>query len=176
MTSRYSISVNDWQDEQWEHIGVDVMYGHYVNSRSIKREAKDYNIDVDDLVRERSDSHYPMMLYCYPLYSEPSVEEIIDVCTKTNCTVVKNNETDEYFLALSGGGMDLSQDIGLAYMLCGERIPSALAYNISTQASLSISKKDFKKVMREVKRVLRADIINYREHIKRIDAELKSLR
>lgn len=176
MGSEYSFSVDDWQSEKWEHVGVDTMYNHYVNSRKTKQEAKNYNVDIDDYAREQSDSHYPMMLYAYPLYSEPSEQEIIDVCTKTNCTVVRNNETDEYCLALSGGGMDLSQDIALAYMLCGERIPSALAYNVCTQPGLSVSIKNYKKIMREIKRTLTNDIWNYRRHIKDINSRLKDLK
>ncbi len=72
------------------------------------------------------------MLYVYALDGEPSEDEIASVCDRTACTVLERRDRDgegtgEYFLALCGGGMDLSQDVALAYVLAGERIPDALA-------------------------------------------------
>ncbi len=56
--------------------------------------------------------------------------------------MVMKKDTEEYFLALTGGGMDLSQDIALAYIIAQGWIPTALAYEVSTQPELSVSGDD----------------------------------
>lgn len=153
--TEYSVNVEDWQNEKWSHIGTDLMYNYYLEDKETIQECKDNDWDIDTIVREKSDSHYPMMLYAYPLNFEPDDDKIIKVCTRTNCTVVENTESNEYFLALSGGGMNLSQDIGLAYLILEGRIPTALLFEISTQPELSIYGKDWLKLMRAIKRQLR---------------------
>lgn len=58
------------------------------------------------------------------------------------CTVLEQlggdgEGTGEFFLALCDGGMDLSQDVALAYLLARQSIPDVLAVHVSTQAGLS---------------------------------------
>jgi hypothetical protein len=92
---------------------------------------------------EIADYQLPVLLYAYPLDLEPAREKIIGVCRRTNCTVVMRKDTEEYFLALTGGGMELSQDIALAYIIAQGWIPTALAYEVSAQPGLSVSGKDW---------------------------------
>ena len=173
MTTEYSISVDDWQDERWEHVGSDLMYDYYLKDRETRKECKDNNYDIDTIAREKADNHYPMMLYAYPLNMKPSDEKIIEVCTKTNCTVVKDNETEDYFLALSGGGMDLSQDIALAYLIADGYIPTSLAVNVCTQPCLSVGKKSYLKIMKAIKKQLKNEIYYHKRHIKKINETVK---
>jgi hypothetical protein len=114
-----------------------------------------------------------MMLYVYPLDGEPTEEQIAAVCAGTACTVLERldcerDPTGEFFLALCGGGMDLSQDVALAYVLVGERIPAALAEEVSTQSGLSKSGGEWRRVMRECRRSMRIAAHNYRYRIRRI--------
>ena len=177
MTTEYSISVDDWQDERWNHVGSDLMYDYYLKDRKTKRECKDCGCgDIETIAREKADDHYPMMLYAYPLSMEPSDEKIIEVCTKTNCTVVKDNETEDYFLALSGGGMDLSQDVALAYLIADGYIPTSLAINVCTQPCLSVGKKSYLKIMKAIKKQLKNEIYYHKEHIKKINETVKQFK
>ena len=93
---------------------------------------------------ENLSNYEPMMNYGHLLETEPEDDKILDVALKTNCSVMKNTETDEYFIVLNGGGMDLSQDIGLAYFILERWIPESFISSISKQKGLSISKEDFK--------------------------------
>lgn len=176
LTTEYSINIDDWQDEKWNHVGNDLMYDYYLKDRETKQECKQNNWDIEDIAREKADEHYPMMLYAYPLGIEPSDEKIIEVCTKTNCTVVKDNETEDYFLALSGGGMDLSQDIALAYLMTDGWIPTALAVNVCTQPCLSVGRKQWLKIMRAIKKQLRTEICQYHSHINEINVHIKAFK
>ena len=99
----------------------------------------------------------PIYNYAYPLSKgKPFTrEEVLSVALETNCCVVKNIEDGDYFLSLTGCGMDLSQDIGYAYVLLGERIPVETALDINTQKGLSISEKKFKVLAKEVIKSLR---------------------
>lgn len=74
-----------------------------------------------ETVREKmteSEIYCPMMNYIYPLpdlkHTPEKAQELIE---HTNCVVVLID--GEPFMALSGGGMDLSWDICEAYMLLG---------------------------------------------------------
>ena len=80
----------------------------------------------------------PMMNYLYPLehtgmvdeegYDEESKERNkqtrIKIASETNCVVVEKTETGEWFLALTGGGMDLSPSIAYAYYLAQKWLPT----------------------------------------------------
>ena len=140
MTTAYSITVNDWRDEKWRFIGREL-------AERIKGEWSNQNADGIS-----EDDYYPMMNYAYPLYDCPSEESIMKIQDKTSLTVVGDTETGDFFLALCGGGMDLSQDIAMAYILAGERVPYELALEVSRQPNLSQHGKDFRKVMEECKR------------------------
>jgi len=122
---------------------------------------------------EGEDSSMPMMNYSYPLFGEPSEEEILKVVKRTCLTVMYNNDTDKWVLALCGGGMDLSQSIALAYILVGDRIPNDLAQEVCLQPALSVSKADWVMVMKECRRILSHESANALSRIEEIDKRLK---
>lgn len=142
--------------------------------QTLESEREEVSDDNDEGFNE--DVGYPMMNYAYPLYKTPSTEQILKVFDNTNCVVVYNNEDDMHYLALAGGGMDLSQDIAYAYILCGEFIPSALAMQVCTQEGLSVGGKNWVRVMWECKKSLRFERNNCISQITRINDCLKGYR
>jgi hypothetical protein len=182
MSTTYSRSVENFNE--FSNTGARVMYEraerHLQHCRLADREERrcaQHNIWLDDVESEQE----PMMLYVYPLDREPTDEQVIAVCSETACTVLERQdrhgeETGEFFLALCGGGMDLSQDIALAYVLAGEVIPAALAAEVSTQYGLSRSGKEWRRVMRECKRSLQAAARGYRFQARRIRDALREER
>ena len=68
---------------------------------------------------------------------------MLEVIKRTNCTVIENQETGEWFLTLCGGGMDLSQDIALAYHILENGIPYELCQSVYMQERLSICESDW---------------------------------
>lgn len=148
----FAISI-DWHEEfdksfdKWDNIGkriAEEICNHTEKGNS------DTNMRYSGYCEDcgfSEDSFDPMMNYVYPLEKDPSDEAVKQVVKETNCTVMYNNETDEYFLALTGGGMDLSQDIALAYYYCDKWIPTELALRVSTQYGLSKSGEKWKIVM-----------------------------
>lgn len=150
----YAISIN-WYDEFNKEDCFDKWINH---GRHALENACTHNEDGDgsnklieynycDECGVSSDGTAPMMNYGYLLESKPSEEQILAVVSETNLTVMENTETDEFFLVLTGGGMDLSQDIALAYLLCGEQIPVEVAIRVSTQYGLSKSGENWFKLM-----------------------------
>lgn len=176
MTSEYSISVENWQDEKWEMTGREVMYSVLSDesTRQHKELKKEYGDDYD--VDEKADENYPMMNYAYPLYKRPSDGQILKICEETNCTVVEDTGTGDFFLALTGGGMNLSQDIAMAYIIAGEPIPPALAMSVATQHGLSQYGKEWRKVMRECRKSLLNHAWHYRNRAKQITEALRKHR
>lgn len=84
----------------------------------------------------------PMMNYLYPLDYKGFVDEGFDeesrirnqktrvkIASETNCICVEDNKTGEWFLTLTGGGMDLSPSIGYAFYLAQKWLPADFLIN-----------------------------------------------
>jgi hypothetical protein len=122
------------------------------------------------------DSAMPMMNYLYPLeLSDFDDKEILAVVKHTNCTVIENEDTGEWFLTLCGGGMNLSQDIALAYHFLETWIPYELAINVSTQAGLSIGGKQWEVLRKAMKESLDLYAARARERASRWEKKKKVL-
>jgi len=178
MTTDYSVSVDNWDYEQWEFTGRDVMYNAIQEEgteqhKEATKQAKDCNRELEEIIDELADQHFPMMLYAYPLYSCPDDEKIIKLCEETCCTVVMNQKTEDYFLALCGGGMNLSQDIALAYIIARGHIPDALAAQVSTQYGLSKSGDNWRTIMKQCKKDLQQTVERYNRRISEIDGAIE---
>jgi len=149
--SEYAIHVDDWNGEHWYNHGYIVMRelmlteGTPQHEKALER-AKGCGFDLEEVVDEFAEDHTPMMLYAYPLEFEPSEDEIAEVCERTACTVMENEETGEFFLALCGGGMNLSQDVALAYNIVQTWLPISLLENVSKQKGLSKDGEDFEQI------------------------------
>jgi hypothetical protein len=104
---------------------------------------------------ETADNNNPMMNYAYPLFSSNvSDEKILKVCKETNCTVLYNTDEDKYYLALTGGGMDLSQDIALAYMIIDDCIEWDMLEDVYISGPLSVGKDKYKKILKQLQKQL----------------------
>jgi hypothetical protein len=98
-----------------------------------------------DGYHEWADSFQPAMNYAWPVsiaYNGPSVEEAAALINKFAgaCTLISfaegnnpwgdDSDAPEYAIALTGGGMDLSDHLAVAYLCCGcvppERLLSGL--------------------------------------------------
>jgi hypothetical protein len=103
---------------------------------------------------EWADSYHPAMNYAWPVslgYGGPSVEEAAALINRHagNCTLVSfseghspwgdDSDAPDYAIALTGGGMDLSDHLAVAYLCCGcvppERILSGLSSFTGCNAS-----------------------------------------
>lgn len=156
--AEYSINVEQW-DETWNYVGRELE----ISKRGEWSERRQNGVGEDD--------YYPMMNYCYPLYKAPTDSEIFKVHRLTSCTVVEKD--GDYYLALTGGGMDLSQDIALAYYICQRWIPYELAIEVNTQPNLSQYGIYYRRTMRAVKDSLRENILSARRKIKEINKGIK---
>lgn len=136
---------------------------------------KTSNVDYQGYCEEcdiSEDCAEPMMNYAYPLHHEPTEEEILRVVKETSLTIMENQDSGDWFLALCGGGMDLSQSIGYAYLICGY-IPDAMAFNVSSQYGLNISGKKYFELMKKVVESLENSQEAYKSKIERIKNAVK---
>lgn len=146
----------DWMEEfktpdKWENNSYRVLCEVLENKEhpQFKEIAERYGVLEDGELREDweddlRDPTDPIYNYIYPLEIEPTDEKILAVSLKTNCCVLLNTENDTYFLSLTGCGMDMSQDIALAYVLLERWIPTDLLKEVSKQKSLSVGGEDWK--------------------------------
>lgn len=97
----------------------------------------------------------PMMNYLYPLDYDGFIEHDkvkglkirVEVASETNCVLVQNTKTDEWFLTLTGGGMDLSPSIAHAFMICQKWLPNDLLKELNPGwCKDSLDSKIFKKL------------------------------
>lgn len=177
MTTEYSISVEDWTDEKWEMTGRDLMYSKMEEKgtpqhKELLKRAKDCGCKPYEIIDEVADEHIPMMNYAYPLEIVPEEDKIIEVCERTCCSVVQDNNTGTYFLALCGGGMDLSQDVALAYTIVQKWLPISLLQNINTQYGLK-SDKDFEQIADIIIEQTKIEISRLQETLKKWEAVKK---
>ena len=146
MESRF---VNWWEafkGDEWDCLGRYVM------------EEKKGEWSEDNPEGLEGDDYIPIYNYAYPLgLSNLEDDKIIRICTKTNCTVVYNEEEDTLYLALCGCGMDMSQSIALAYMIAYSygneeygRIPDHLLFDIYKSNPLSVSEEQFKHIQKAI--------------------------
>jgi len=100
--------------------------------------------------------YIPMMNYCYPLeygFEVPdNIKEILDEAGAI--TLIRKTDDDRYYLALSGGGMDLSWDICRAYMLLGY-LPPLIFCSLPRFAGMNLNKIRNKKVIQACKEATR---------------------
>jgi hypothetical protein len=153
----YSISV-DWREqyEQWENEGRRVMIDYYqAHPKAVKDEG--YDKADDDSIYELADRQEPMMNYAYPLETNPSDEKILKVCQNTNCTVMYKPDSEEYYLALTGGGMDLSQDIAYAYQITDGWLPKDLLVEVCHQPELSVHGTKWLKMAEQIRKQLKIE-------------------
>lgn len=131
--------------DRWENHGRSVIED---NCTHHEKDEEENNIRYKGFCDEcgfNESSCVPMMNFLYPLeLSNFEDTKILEVINKTNCTILEDTESGEYFLALCGGGMDLSQDIALAYLILEKWIPGDLLRNTLSQKAFSISKENYK--------------------------------
>lgn len=154
--SEYAMDV-DWSnyyEEDWTNEGRRVLEGSCTHHTKDKDNT---DVEYSNYCEEceiSEDDCQPMMNYAYELETTPDDEDILKVVKNTCLTVMEKDGT--YYLALCGGGMDLSQSIGLAYVLIENWIPKSLIGEISKQKGLSVGGKNWKllrsKVIEQLKR------------------------
>jgi hypothetical protein len=153
----YSIDV-DWSEdfEDWENNGRQILddnCNHKTQDKDSSKENRETNLRYSGHCEEcyvSEDACQPMMNYAYPLEITPTDEAVLKVVKNTCLTIMYKVDEGKYYLALCGGGMDLSQQIGLAYIFCEKWIPEELYRNISTQKDLSVSGEDWKTLRYEM--------------------------
>lgn len=95
----------------------------------------------------------PMMNFIYPLDYQGFMEgeegeaKRVKIASETNCVCVYKEDTDEWFLTLTGGGMDLSPSIAYAYVIAQKWLPVYLLQQLSPGwCKDSLSEEHFKEL------------------------------
>lgn len=137
----------------YSKIKIKDLLGFCVHSQSESLDAtaylEDYNIPFDLTDEEQDNGDFvPMMNYCYQLENEFNMpENIKEILGEAGAiTLIQKTENDKYYLALSGGGMDLSWEICRAYILLGYLPPAKFCY-LPKFAGMDFKKARNKKVI-----------------------------
>ncbi len=129
--------------EGWDNHGQSILRDSCNHKEGVQENDYCEKCDISE------DSAVPMMNYIYPLeLKDFDDDKILKVVQETNCTALENTETGEWFLALCGGGMDLSQDIAFAYQILETWIPQDLLREVSKQPLLSLGSQNYKRLAR----------------------------
>ena len=172
--SYYSIDFN-WSEElgenldNWENLGRDILNENCTHKTQDGSKEKDTNLIYSGWCDECDvsiDSCEPIMNYAYKLGGEPTDENILKIVQKTCLTVMRKIDTDETFLVLCGGGMNLSQQIGLAYLFADGYIPKELLREISTQKGLSVNGKEWTFLRNAIIKQLKQETENLKGFLK----------
>ena len=142
MESRFVDWWEAFKGDEWDCLGRHVM------------EEKKGEWAEDNPEGLEGDDYIPIYNFAYPLgLSSLDENKTIRICTETNCTVIYNEDEDTLYLALCGCGMNLSQDIALAYMIAysyGEeeygRIPEHMLFDVYKSGALSVSQEKLERI------------------------------
>jgi len=122
-----------------------------------------------------NESYYPMMNYIYPLPDNFEIEskDLKKLVKKMSAlTVVYLTDEDRYFLALTGGGMDLSWEICEGYIILGY-LPPAYLCHLSSMAGTKLNSRT-KRILAACRRSLlwqKSQAETTLRHLKRIRKE-----
>ena len=120
----------------------------------------------------------PMMNYLYPLdYTHSDIaSRALDVALETNCVLVQNTDTEEWFLTLTGGGMDLSPSIAYAYVLAQTWIPKDLLHELKAGwCKDSLSEEKFKKLRKTIREQLKQEKHSIAEKTKEWNQKIEEI-
>lgn len=122
------------------------------------------------------DSAIPIMNYLYPLECKNFDEEsVLKIVKETNCSLLENQDSGEWFLSLCGGGMDLSQDIAYSFQILENWMPKDLLLNVCSQPLLSLGEDNYKKLALGIIKQLEMGSEKFKEKAKEWEERLASL-
>ncbi len=169
--------------EGWDNHGRRILEdscGHTGYDKSEKPENKSTNVIYSGYCENcdiSEDSAIPIMNYIYPLELKNFEDsKILKVVKETNCTIIENTETGEWFLTLCGGGMDLSQDIAFAFQILETWIPQDLLGSVCKQANFSLGSKNYKSLARGIIKQIKMEANRHKQNAKEWKESLKNLR
>ena len=96
----------------------------------------------------------PMLNYGYVIDYDGMITREVQtkIASETACILVHNNNTNQWFITQTGGGMDLSAHIAYAYVLAQKWLPLDLLDSIGKgNCKLELNAKQFKMVSDVVK-------------------------
>lgn len=96
----------------------------------------------------------PMMNYGHIITYDGMITDAVrlKIAKETACVLVQNNKTDRWFIALMGGGMDLSPHIAYAYFLAQKWLPLDLLEELRAEwCKIELSKEKFEELRAVVK-------------------------
>lgn len=118
----------------------------------------------------------PMMNYRYPLPCRPSnLREAQEALIDLPLTIVEDTENDNWFLALTGGGMNLTWEICEAFMRLGYLPPTYYAADLPEMAGRGESRRD-RWIMAGCRAALRQHVKFLQRDLKRFDEKLRTMR
>lgn len=136
----------DWMlyFEDWEHYSRDVLKAEkeqFIEDSNY--DADDYQSldEIDDLFTEIEERTEPTMNYAWTVNRDVSHEQAYKIAMETNCVVMLRTNEDgdnEFYIALTGAGMDFSQDIAAAFHIIQGYVPFNLFMEMSKQPGLTI--------------------------------------
>ena len=162
MNAIYVDWMKEFSGEAWEFAG----------RRVLEETRGEWSDDNPEGISE--DTGYPIYNYAYPLYKHRIDDEVIlRVCEETNCTVVYHKDEGKYYLALTGCGMDYSQDIALADLIVDGCIDWDMLDDVYISGPLSVGKENYLKLLRELDRQTKIALGNLKQRRKEIKDKLR---
>ncbi|MEM7303392.1 MAG: hypothetical protein AAF468_20115 [Pseudomonadota bacterium] len=121
ITVEYPPVTADVLDDYWPDWREEYPLSEYEGDEDEQLEQAIEGFQQDCAGHEWENSYFPVMNYGYPvdIRHGPSCEEIAQNLDNLAGCVSLVRHDDRYYLALTGGGMDLSWNICAAFIVCG---------------------------------------------------------
>lgn len=129
--------------------------------------------EEDNLCEECSGEGFiePMMNYAYPVCCEFNDENRKKAMNR-GLFLFEHPTDGQVYMSLMGGGMNLSQSIALAYLDIEGFVPYHLVHDVCVSNPLSISRKDFLVLLKQLKERLTCSVYADRERLKKVTEKI----
>ena len=163
--------INNCKDQLYDYLKEE----NLANEDTLEKE--DW-FDEDEVYEYVRSQVKPMMNYFYYVdigINDLTPDKTFDLIFHTNCTLIqmdRDDADDSFYIGLTGGEMDLSQDIALAYFILTGTIPYEFIDQIYLNHPLSVNHINFRIILEKCREVLKNTIDKSTNQIEQIEMHL----
>ena len=117
ISRKFDGGFNSWINLTWGAIGND--------KKALEKAYQDADCDPNETpIWEFCGQYEPVMDYVHVLQYEPQTQDILKVAENAPEIIVLKDPCNNYYLGLSGAGMNLSEELAYAYMVLDRHVPA----------------------------------------------------
>ena len=150
-------------DEAWQNLTQNLIYNNddilkclyedrgYADEfySELEEEEKAEYIRETDAFYQIEESFNPSFDYIHVLQYEATSEQVLKIFQNAPGVIIIEDDSDNFYIGLSSGGTDLSEELAYAYMIIDRCIPPG--FRIDKDSNFSLKKEAHKELVEFIK-------------------------